>query len=101
MKTIFVYILLCSDESYNTGVTAHLGDRFRAHQNGKDQKSYTFSRRPLKLVYVELFTSPYKAIVREKQIKGWSRAKKEALISGDINQLKLLAKRERKEKPLN
>ena len=101
MKIIFVYILRCSDESYYTGVTAHLEDRLKAHQNGKDHKSYTFSRRPLKLVYVEIFTSAFKAIKREKQIKGWSRAKKEALIIGEFNKLKLLSKPKPKFRKLN
>ena len=99
MKIVFVYILLCSDGSYYTGVTSQLYRRINAHQSGKYPRSYTFSRRPLELVYLEFFISPFKAIRREKQIKGWSRAKKEALINGDINQLKLLAKRKRRLKP--
>src|SRR5664279_4134115 len=96
MHKIFVYILLCSDGSYYTGVTAHLKVRISAHQNGKDSKSYTFSRRPIKLIYLECYISAYKAIRREKQIKGWTRSKKEALIAGDTDQLIALAKRRQK-----
>ena len=101
MKTVFIYILLCADGTYYTGVTANLKKRIAQHNQGAKQNSYVFARRPFTLVYTEQFSSAYKAIEREKQIKGWSRAKKEALIVGNINILKALAKRRKKSKSLN
>jgi len=90
-QLFYVYILLCSDKSYYTGITNNVGRRFTEHQNGIHPKSYTFSRRPLQLVFVREFTKPLKAIAYEKQLKRWSRAKKEALIRGDFDELKKLA----------
>ena len=52
---------------------------------------YTFERRPLTLEYVEEFNSPLDAIAREKQLKGWSRAKKQALIRGNKDELSRLS----------
>lgn len=57
------------------------------HKIGYDRTSYTFSRRPLKLVYHETFQNPNDAIFWEKRIKGWTRKKKEALINGDFDEL--------------
>ncbi len=59
---------------------------------GDDEKCYTFKRRPLELKYYEYFRMIDDAITREKQIKRWSRAKKEALISGNEERLFELAK---------
>ena len=92
MKHSFVYILLCSDNSYYVGVTTDIQIRFIYHQQGNDARHYTFSRRPFKLVYYELHIDINDAIAREKQIKRWSMAKKEALIAGDIEELKRLSK---------
>ena len=78
----FVYILERSDGSYYTGHTDDLEARLVAHQRG-EIKGYTFSRRPVRLVFVDGFSSREEALGRERQIKGWSRAKKEALIGGD------------------
>jgi putative endonuclease len=83
----YVYILLCADSSYYTGITNNLVRRFYEHNNSKDELSYTFSRRPTKLIYFETFKYVMNAIAREKQIKKWSRAKKEALITGNYNLL--------------
>lgn len=87
----YVYILKCSDKSYYTGVTNNVDRRFAEHQDGKNPDSYTFSRRPLELVFCEYFTDPKQAIAFEKQVKGWSRAKKEALIAGDWDKIVKLA----------
>lgn len=87
MKTYFVYILKCSDNSYYTGVTNNIDRRLIEHNNGFDRTSYTFSRRPLELVYYETFQNPNDAIFWEKRIKGWTRKKKEALIKGDFDEL--------------
>ena len=89
---IYVYILLCSDGSYYTGVTNNLYLRLFQHEMGEVPRCYTYSRRPLKLVYYEEYQNPIDAIRREKQIKGWSRAKKEALIRGEYEELPKLSK---------
>ena len=77
-----VYILLCRDGSYYTGITNDLERRLWEHETGCDPKAYTFRRRPLKLVFHEDFRDVNRAIDFEKQIKGWRREKKEALING-------------------
>jgi len=92
LKFFEVYILLCSDGSYYTGVTANLTKRIKQHNQGSNRNSYVFNRRPFILVYSDQFTTAYKAIKREKQIKGWSRAKKKALICGNIKLLEALSK---------
>ena len=91
MKRMFVYILECSDGSYYTGVTNNLERRLYEHQSGS-HSGYTSVRLPVKLVFSQEFDDPMTAIRREKQIKGWTRAKKEALIKGDFDQLHELAK---------
>jgi putative endonuclease len=92
MKQYFVYILLCNDNSYYTGVTNDLEKRLYDHQNGTDSKAYTFKRRPVKMVYQEMFNDVSQAITFEKQVKGWRRAKKEAIINSDWNLLPELSK---------
>ncbi len=92
MKLMYVYMLKCSDQSYYTGVTNNLDKRLIEHNEGYNPECYTFSRRPVELVYYEICSSPRQAIAFEKKIKGWSRAKKEALISGDWNSIQNLAK---------
>jgi putative endonuclease len=91
LKTLYVYILESSDSSFYVGVTNDVGRRFVEHQSGVHEDSYTFSRRPLKLVYCKQFRSPIKAIYYEKQLKGWSKAKKIALINNDFKSLHELA----------
>jgi putative endonuclease len=80
MKDYFVYILKCSDDSYYTGVTNNLEKRFSEHQSGII-KGYTSKRLPVRLVFSERLTDINQAIRFEKQIKGWNRKKKEALIN--------------------
>ena len=80
---IYVYMLECSDGSYYVGSTrAGLDQRVAEHNAGK-YDGYTKGRRPVKLVFAQEFQQITDAIVAERQIKGWSRAKKEALIRGD------------------
>lgn len=79
----FVYILRCSDGSFYVGVTNDIDRRFAEHQDGYNPTSYTHGRRPVELMLVEWFQHIDQAIDREKQLKGWSRKKKEALIAGD------------------
>ncbi|MDP5121057.1 MAG: GIY-YIG nuclease family protein [Spirosomaceae bacterium] len=93
MKNYVVYILKCSDNSFYTGVTSNLEKRVLEHQSGKHPTSYTFKRRPIELVYFETFQDMSQAIHYEKQIKGWSRAKKQALIEGNWDKVVELAKR--------
>ena len=88
---MFVYILECSDGSYYTGVTNNLERRLYEHQSGS-HSGYTSVRLPAKLVFSQEFDDPMTAIRREKQIKGWSRVKKEALIKGDFDLLVELSK---------
>lgn len=92
MKQYFVYILLCSDDSYYTGITNDLERRLEEHRAGYNQSCYTYKRRPLKLVFYEMFTDANQAIAFEKQVKGWRREKKEAIINGDWNALPKLSK---------
>jgi len=75
----FVYILRCADGSYYTGSTTDLELRLRQHQNGEGA-NFTKKRLPVELVYFEEFQRIDEAFYREKQIQGWSRKKKEALI---------------------
>lgn len=92
-QVYFVYILLCADGSYYTGMTNSLDRRIAEHENGIDPACYTFTRRPVVLKYCIDYQYVNDAIRREKQIKGWSRKKKEALIKGDFDELIRLAKR--------
>jgi len=89
----FVYMLKCSDGSYYVGSTrASLEARFAEHLVGR-YVGYTASRPPLTLVWSQEFTVITDAIATERRIKGWSRAKKKALVDGDFARLRLLAKR--------
>ncbi len=92
MKTYFVYILKCADQSYYTGVTNNLERRLAEHSNGDDQRSYTYSKRPVILIFSQQFDDIKQAIALEKQLKGWSRKKKEAFITENWDELKRLAK---------
>ena len=92
MKYYYVYILKCSDGSYYTGVTNNVDKRLQEHNSDNSVTSYTFRRRPVQLVYSQQFNDIMQAIELEKQIKGWSRRKKEALINEDWEKLKLYSK---------
>jgi putative endonuclease len=91
IKDYFVCIVECNDGSYYTGITSDLEKRINEHNSGIFN-GYTSSRIPVKLVYSNRFTNINEAINAEKQIKGWSRAKKEALIIGDFDLLRKLSK---------
>lgn len=86
----FMYILLCSDGTYYTGSTTNLTLRLWQHQNGEGA-NYTKKRLPVELVYLEEFSRIDEAFYREKQVQGWSRKKKEALILSEGNRLPELA----------
>ena len=90
----FIYMLKCADDSFYVGsatgddLTKHIAE----HQSGA-YPGYTFTRRPVRLVWSEHFARITDAIAVERQIKGWTRAKKEALIKGNWSVLEQLAKR--------
>jgi len=89
MSSWHVYVLRCRDGSLYTGYTNDLDTRLTAHNAGRGAK-YTASRRPVKLVYAESAKSKSLAMQRELQIKGWTKAKKEALLSGKHEKLKVI-----------
>ncbi len=93
MKEYYVYILKCIDDSYYTGVTNDIERRLIEHQEGKNKSSYTYNKRPVELVFYASFSNIEMAIEVEKQIKKWSRAKKQALIEGRFDDLVNLAKK--------
>ena len=88
----FVYMLRCSDGSYYVGTTTNLDQRFGQHQAGEID-GYIATRWPVVMVWSEEFQSLDQAITVERQLKGWSRLKKEALIRGDFQALPGLSKR--------
>ena len=90
-STHFFYILKCSDGSFYAGSTTNLENRVKTHNQGKGA-TYTSKRRPVQLVYHAQFKSFDDAVKRERQVKKWSRAKKEALIRGEMETLQKLSK---------
>jgi putative endonuclease len=95
----YVYIVLCQDGSFYTGSTrGSLEDRVNQHNAGSFG-GYTATRRPVRLVYSEYFDRIMDAVSGERQIKGWSRAKKEALLRGDFDALKILSRRRSQSSP--
>ena len=96
-----VYILKCSDGTYYTGLTKDLVGRIQDHQKGIRITSYTYSRRPIELVWNVVTESYPEALLWEQKIKGWSRAKKEALIRSDIDGIHEIVKAERKRREQN
>ncbi|WP_443939465.1 GIY-YIG nuclease family protein [Pedobacter sp. MW01-1-1] len=85
-----MYILECADGSYYTGSTVDLEVRLQQHQSGEGA-NHTKKHLPVKLVYYEEYQRIDEAFYREKQIQGWSRKKKEALINGCEEELKKAA----------
>jgi putative endonuclease len=91
----YLYILRCSGGSYYTGTAragleARVGEHNSGHYDG-----YTATRRPVTLVFSQWFDRITDAIAAERQVKGWSRAKKEALVRGDFVGLQVLSQRRR------
>ncbi len=91
MYSYFVYILRCVDGSYYTGVTNNHHVRLFEHESGLHKTCYTYKRRPVELVFVAEFSEILQAIAFEKQVKGWSRKKKEALIAREYEKLPQLS----------
>ncbi|MEO8761972.1 MAG: GIY-YIG nuclease family protein [Bacteroidia bacterium] len=88
LKYLYVYILKCCDNTYYTGVTNNPEKRLEQHNLGIDTNAYTYTRRPVEMLYYERFTDYNLAISWEKKIKKWSKNKKEALINGNWQKLK-------------
>ena len=87
----FVYILRCNDGSYYVGHTEDVAARVKRHQDGRGA-AWTAARRPVSLVFEEELPSEAAAVARERQIKRWSRYKKDALIAGKLTALKTLSR---------
>ena len=83
----FVYILRCADGSFYVGETHDVAKRLAAHNKGT-ASAHTSARRPVQLGYVEEHANRASCLDRERQPKGWSRAKKMSLIAGDVAALK-------------
>jgi len=92
MSGLNLYIVKCAELSYHTGVAADLDIRPWQHNNDNSRCSYTYSRRPVDIVFIDHFANPIQVIDAEKQVKGWYRAKKEALVAGRFDLLKELAR---------
>lgn len=90
--SFFAYLLLCGDQSDYVGHTDDLEKRFAEHQEG-GKCSYTQTRRPVRLVWSEEFSTREEALAAEMQIKNWNRAKKRALARGDFDGLSKAAKK--------
>ncbi|MBI5919036.1 MAG: GIY-YIG nuclease family protein [Nitrosomonadales bacterium] len=88
----WTYILRCADSSYYTGHTDNLEKRIAEHHSGAITSCYTYTRRPLELVFTQDFKTREEALASEQQIKGWSRKKKEAMMRGDWAEVSRLAK---------
>lgn len=95
MATVWVYVLRCADGSYYVG--KYQGDdlawRVSEHNAAHYPGAYTASRRPVELVWAQWFSRYDDAVAFERQLKGWSRAKKEALIRNDEAALKAYSRR--------
>ncbi|WP_194384123.1 GIY-YIG nuclease family protein [Microbacterium luteum] len=90
----YMYILECADRSFYVGSTRDLDLRVAQHNFGEGAE-YTFHRRPVRLVYFEEYERMDDAFLREKQVQGWGRAKRIALITGHVSALSALSKKSR------
>ena len=95
----FVYILRCVDGRYYVGSTRKSLEERVAEHNAAWFRGYTAVRRPVTLVWSQEFDRITDAIAMERRVKGWSRAKKEALISGELETLRPLASRQKSKSP--
>lgn len=82
----YMYILKCSNGKYYTGSTVNLENRLIQHQNGEGA-NFTKKFLPIELVFFQEFNTIEEAFIREKQVQGWSRKKKEAIINGEFDKL--------------
>ena len=93
MSSFFVYMLLCSDDSYYIGHTDNIEKRISEHEQGIYRCCYTKSRLPVKVVFVQRFTTRHEAFVAERKIKKWNRAKKKALSQLDWEKVSELSQK--------
>ncbi len=92
MTTLFfTYMVLCADDSFYVGITNAVAKRVMEHNSNDFPKSYTYTRRPVQLVFVRPFFDSNDAISFEKQLQKWSRKKKWALALGDLELVHKLA----------
>ena len=89
--SFWIYILHCADDSFYIGHTDNLDLRVAQHQTG-EVAGYTASRSPVELVFAQECATREEALAAERQLKGWSRAKKEAMIRGDWSEVSRLAR---------
>ena len=89
---VWVYIIQCADASYYVGYSSDVPERLRKHRYGLGSK-YTKDRIQPRLVFFEAHSDRTSALRRESQLKGWTRAKKTALIIGELQTLKNLSKK--------
>ena len=92
MSKAWVYILRCADGSFYTGHTTQLERRVAEHRTGEGGE-WTRARLPVELVFVQEMPDASQALIVEQQIKGWSRAKKQALIDGNWDLLQRLSRK--------
>lgn len=78
----FVYLLLCDNKFFYVGITNNVSKRIFEHRNKHTISTKEFSN--IELVYCEKYNSKTQAAMREKQLKGWSKAKKQMLIDGKL-----------------
>jgi predicted GIY-YIG superfamily endonuclease len=90
-------MLKCSDDSYYVGLTNNLEQRIAEHNN-KQASYFTATRLPVEVVFSQDFSTKDEALIIERQIKGWSRKKKEALINKDWKKITSLSKKDFKKK---
>jgi putative endonuclease len=91
VKTFWVYVLRCADDSFYVGVTSNLEQRIAQHHHGFFRSCYTYKRRPLLLEHSASYATADQAFAAEKRIKGWSHAKKLAFVRGDWDEVRHLA----------
>ncbi len=96
MERYFVYMLLCADDSFYVGITNDPDRRLAEHNAGVDQDGYTHERRSVQLVHSSGFRQVLDAIRWEKQLKGWSRSKKRALMNDDWQAIHDIVRAERR-----
>lgn len=89
--TFTTYMLRCANGQYYVGSTDNMALRMQEHETGLKGALFSKAHRPVTLVFTQEFATREEAYAREKQLKGWSRAKKEALIAGDYNTLHKLS----------
>jgi putative endonuclease len=89
----YLYILRCADGKYYVGTTRKSLDEWLGEHNAGLHGGFTATRRPVTLVFAQHFETIADAVAAERQVKGWSRAKKEAMINGEWNRLPGLAQR--------